>query len=311
MNRYIDLATTALALGIAVEPLLVKPCNVSRLWDRGNLTLGMFVFTALRAVRLFDNCLKDVKMGIFRFGKRIHDLVLDVFTLIGENTCIGTSILLVPIAYATYSMLYRGTPPSDIVSVCTYATFLVRKYSTYVDTLYFYKVLRTIAPSYTRRSIGEARCPDIYSHDYDIKIIRGNISLWEVFEESSQIDIVCAQVVDCYCDVIKLCNDIVRMLEDNKFIGKTLLVKLLLRYVDTMLLRKYGREIAFELCRILLELIQGAYDILDLAFVNNAYCRNVNLGSFADLIACALSLVVLDSLLKNDYDTFRKLISAR
>ncbi len=314
VDRYIDLATTALALGIALEPTLIKPCNVSRLWDRDGLTFSTFVLTALRALRVFDNCLQDVKSGVYRFGKRVHDLVTDILHLSGENTCTGTALLLIPIAYAIYHMLCRGVRKVDIISVCTYASYLVRHYSTYVDALYLYKTLRTVAPSYTkacRDYVSRLRCPDVYSPEYDTEIVRHNITLWDVLRESSQIDIVCAQVVDCYRDVLRLYNELRRALDRDRLVGKRLLASLLSRHIDTTLLRRHGRDHSLELCERLLTLLQQAYDVVDLILVHQTQCRSINLGAFADLIACALSLCALDSVMRDDYNTLRKLLSAR
>ena len=295
---YSILLASGIVLETAASP---KPGNVHRYRDYHDLMFEDFLLTGLVASHILY---KGVLRGrrIHReykvvYGDLIHDLVSYSMKLTGgSNTCLGTSLLIIPLAIAT-GYLLNNKEYIDPEKVARTSTFLLKNYSTVYDSIWFYRAVRKASPSYIRSSDKTEGYPNVYSKKYIRELISGNYSLWDIVEHSSKIDIVCKELVEGYPRSLYATKYLWSRLRKhgvwNKAVVETYL-KLLSMYIDTTILRKHGIDVAGYVKKKALEIAtyygeQKVWDMIE-SFDKELHSRGINPGSIADIIAVAISL---------------------
>ncbi len=291
---------TLLALGVSLEACSYpRPGNVHRLSDLDDMRLEDFVITGHVAQWcLYEGVLRGYR-GAFRFGDLIYEIVKTSKRLHGGgNTCLGTSILLVPMSLSIGYLLRRGER-IGAREVTTCATRLLMRWSTVEDSIYFYKAVRTAAPSYVRAWNPLPRLPDVFDEGFSEQLRARGLTLWRLLDACSAIDIVCREVVEMYPLTLKalsvLRGEVERSGSLNEAVVKTYM-SLLSEVLDTMVLRKLGLERALEVRRKARAALSCGSDILSAAQELDAELRRdgINPGSIADVVAACLSLYFVE-----------------
>lgn len=294
---YAVLLSTGIVLEVAGYP---KPGNVHRLKDLEDTRFEDFLVTGLVFVPyMYKGILRgyrglkdrrvvygDLIYGIVDTSLRIHG---------GGNTCLGSSLLLVPLAIGLGNLLHDGSDFS-IEELTLASSMLVSNYSTPYDSVYLYRAIRRVRPSYIKRSDETGEYPNVWEREFMRKLVEKNLRLWDILVYSSTRDIVAREVVDGYVKAKKTIRYIeeglMAGLDWNEIIVRSLL--LLLAYdVDTLIQRKYGAEAAKkvseqarEALRLRGEKFWRRVKTLDDEWSSRGY----NPGSTADILAAAISL---------------------
>ena len=296
INTHLE--AICLSAGVILEPLtLVKPGNVSRLVDLPDMGLRHFTISALAFPLVLKDCIVDSMEERYRIGYRILQLVRYATQIHGVNTCLGTAILHVPLAYA----LPRA---QDVEHMCELATEIVREHTSVEDTVYFYDAVRLVMPSYVAEKNPLPHLPDVRDPDYREKIIKMNLTLYRLLEECSKIDLVCRQLVSSYCTVLeakRLLEHYLNELRDPDLAIAATYLHVLAEYGDTMVAREHGEKI-HEMVRTgaretLNRLLQdrSVKPLLELDQEFRKY--RINPGTTADIIACTISLTVTEQVI--------------
>lgn len=299
-----------LALGIVLEvSAYPKPGNVHRFRDFSDTIYEDFLVTALTAVEpLFRGIRRGYKHGNsltmlkIVYGDIIYDLVsLSRRISGGGNTCLGTALMLTPIAVALGYELSRRNKICLEEMLQTSCKWL-KKYSTALDTVYLYKAIRVATPSYVRRSDHTNSYPNVWEKNYRRKIIEKNIKLWDILEYSSLFDIVARDIVECYPRSYKLAQYIYTRLKTHNIWNRAVVeayIYQLSNEIDTLILRKKGFKEALgvkESAEKIVKLCENSwlYCVDELRkFDEELSSRGINPGSTADIVATAISLYTL------------------
>ena len=297
---YAVLLSTGIVLEAAGYP---KPGNVHRLRDFKDTRFEDFLVTGLVFVPyLYRGILRGYK-GIegkkIIYGDLIYGIV-DTSLKIhgGGNTCLGSSLLLVPLAVGLGKLLRDGED-FDLEELTIASSMLVSNYSTPYDAVYLYRAVRRVKPSYIRQNDITNEYPNVWDKEFTRKLVEKNLRLWDILVYSSERDIVAKEVVEGYVKskkTVKYIEDsLLAGLDWNEVIVRSLLV--LLSYdVDTLVQRKHGVEAAkkvSEQAREILKLRNEKFwkqlRVLDEEWASKGY----NPGSTADILATAISLYAI------------------
>ncbi len=295
---------TALSAGIIIEPLtFIKPGNTSRAYD-AHIPLREFVYGCIPITVIVEECIKNSMNLKLMFGYYIYEISKISKSLIGENVCAGTSLMIIPLAAAVGYLLAKSYV-RDIYNITYVASKLVKKYSTCNDSIMLYKAIKVFNMSYVKARNLVPSLPDVYSIESEKDIVRDNIRLWDLLRYCAHVDLCSRQVVSYYEDVLEFFRYFKSMVDKVDIDIAILLTyyKILSRLGDTMILRKYGynvfrkvRNIAgrmYNICekdpRICIEESLRLHK----EFINN----HINPGSTADIVAVILSLYEVEKIL--------------
>ncbi len=293
-----------LVSGIFEEPITyLKPGNVCRISDT-HITLRTFIRGCIPTCTIVEECIYDSYRGYIKYGYYISKCLKESYKISGENTCLGTCIMLIPIAV---SIGYLKSIEDEITleKILQKATELLKRYSTCQDTIILYEALRKIKLSYVEKINPIPSLPDIHDRYYIEKIVREDITLWKLFKYCSHIDNCVRQTVTCYEDILELLKFFKNILRRYENIDNAILITYiysLARFGDTLILRKDGYEKYREIRKIAMRLyykienegLDKCYtDILK--FHEYLKERRLNPGSTADYIAVMLSLYNLEN----------------
>ena len=293
-----NLAAICLSTGVVLEPLtLIKPGNVSRLADLPDLGLHHFAVSSLAFPLILRDSVVDSIEGKYRIGYRIFQLVKYATQIHGVNTCLGTAILHVPLAYAL-------PKAQDVEHMCEMATEIVRNNTDVEDTVYLYDAVRLVTPSYVEKDNPLPHLPDVRDPDYREKIVRINLTLYRLLEECSRIDLVCRQLTSGYCTVLeakRLLEQYLNQLKDLDLAIAATYLHILAEHGDTMVAREHGEK-AQETVRAraretLTQLLQEK-SLKPLLELDQEFRKHrINPGTTADIIACTITLTVTEQVL--------------
>ncbi|NPA24191.1 MAG: hypothetical protein GXO23_07855 [Crenarchaeota archaeon] len=300
----VDVERLALSLssGIILEPLaLIKPGNTSRMYDT-HINLRDFVYGCTSIILTVKQCIEDSMRGKIMFGYYIYRTLELCKSLVNENTCAGTTLMIIPLSVAVGYLLSNDLP-KDVKYVTYMATKLLREHSTCNDTIMFYRALRLFNISYVRNRNFVPSLPSVYDDNYHYYIIRDGLNLWKLLKYCSHIDICSRQVITFYEDVLEMLRYFKMELLKNGNLDYTILLtyyRTLLKVGDTMVLREHSYS-AFKMlrdeARRLYELcIKDPSSCLHESeiFHNKLVKAGINPGSVADLVAVMLSLWKLE-----------------
>ena len=298
-----------LQLAIILEVSADKPGNVNLVVDFEGTRIEHFLASSIAAGPSFQDAayrgieiaegkrkIEDAGLGdLIRWG--IADI--DQWQR-GGNTLLGTIMLFAPIAVAA-----GMTPTTDNFkmdfSVLRKNMDAVIKASTAQDAVAVYEAIEIAKPS------GLNSAPDLNVKDKSskIRLLKENVSLYEVFKIASSYDDICLEWVKGFPITFDLAYPYLQneltLKDHNNAIVDTFL-KVLATNPDTFISRKVGLAKAQEVSK-------GAKEILALGGVESEIGKKAliafdnklreagngyNPGTTADIIAAALALTTLN-----------------
>jgi triphosphoribosyl-dephospho-CoA synthase len=298
--------SNCLELAMLLEVSAAKPGNV-------NLTVGFegtrvehFLASAVAATASFEEAArrgiavhhKKLSVNDVGIGQIIKRCVADINAWQkGGNTLLGTVILLVPIAVAA------GMTPTeenfDLTKLRENLRLTVES-TTAEDAVHLYEAIDLAKPS----GLGGAPDLDVNDPASKTRILRENVSLYEVFKIAASYDDICSEWVNNYSITFDLAYPyLMQQLERgdlNTAVVHTFL-KILSEHPDTFIARKVGvekaREVSLDAKKILelggLETSEGKKSIFEFDRKLRESGNKLNPGTTADLTAAALALCTL------------------
>jgi len=297
-----------LELAILLEVSADKPGNVNFMVGFEGTRVEHFLASAVVAGPSFEEAAhrgiavseKKLSVNDVGIGQIIKKCVADINAWQkGGNTILGTVILFVPIAVAAGMTPVKGNFDLDFSHLRENLKLTVES-TTAEDALHLYEAIDIAKPS------GLNGAPDLDVHDSHSKerILKENVSLYQVFKIAAGYDDVCAEWVNNYPITFNLAypylSEQLRSRDLNTAIVHTFL-KVLSEHPDTFIARKVGYEKA---CEISLD----AKKVMELGGVETSNGRKslrefdrklresrslLNPGTTADITAAALALCIL------------------
>lgn len=311
-GKIIEEYSILLSLGALLEVAgYPKPGNVHRLRDFNDIWFEDFLISS--HIILLNN-FKALKRGLKHRRQRysIGDLIYSSLTRSmmlhgGGNTCLGIALILHPLAYTSGVLLGEGEEPTA-ERIASSTPSVLREYTTPYDTVMFYKAVRRASPSYIRATDETGGYPNVWDEKYTEKILKHDITLYEILDYSSKRDLVASEIVSGYSNVLtgrKYLEEIHEKTTWNfavvgvfLYLGSTLL--------DTVVARSLGYNKAVEVRRSFLNMFKifertikrgSGYNLLldKLSRLDKQLANaNVRLGAIADLVAATISLYAVD-----------------
>jgi len=245
-----------------------------------------------------DKRLEACKIGM---GKLIKDCAIDVDAWQkGGNTIIGTVILFVPIAVAAGITTTKEDYFFDFSQLRKNVDLVVRS-TTALDSVHLYEALDIARPS----GLGDAPDLDVSNPSSKERLLKENVSLFEVFKIAQGYDDICYEWVNNYPIAFDLAFPYLKKQLEIKPLNVAVVhtfLKILAERPDTFITRKLGKEKAIEVsleARAVLELggLETAKGKQSLAAFDRKLRvkgNSTNPGTTADLTSAALALCTLD-----------------
>ena len=298
-----------LELAILLEASTEKPGNVTPTSSFEGTTCQHFLASAVAAAPSFREAayrgtqVAEGKLGVGEvgLGGLIKSCACDVDRWQrGGNTILGTIMLLMPIATAA-GMTPNGKDFALNFQVLRGNIDLTVKATTAWDSVHLYEAVDIAAPS------GLNKAPDLDVNDPRSKarLLKENVTLFEVFRLASAYDDICAEWVNNYAVTFDLAYPYMKKQLKEEPLNTTVVhtfLKILSERPDTFIARKMGKEKALEVsadAKAVLEL--GGLKTSEGRTSLKAFDRKLrqtqnkcNPGTTADLTAAALALATLD-----------------
>lgn len=297
-----------LSIGICLEvSAYPKPGNVHRFRDFKDIKFEDFLI----ASHVFQ---KYLSIGVRRgynlnkvknviCGDLIYYIVRDSMKISGGgNTCLGTSILITPISIATGFLISRGEEMSNVQKILSTASKIIRDYSTVKDSIYLYKAIKLVTPSYLKTTDDTNQYPNVYSKNFRRELIQKKATLWRILIESSKRDVISYELINSYPNVYSaykfLNSKLSRGYNWNSSIIDTYLYILSLG-IDSIVKRKFGEEMMKEISEAArnILLVGGSSSVKGYEKVvklDEYLCeKGINPGSSADIVATTISIYAL------------------
>ncbi len=309
MSHQAQHISECLQLAILLEVSTEKPGNVSLTSSFEGTTCQHFLASAVAAGPGFQEAayrgsqVSEGKLGISQvgLGQLIKTCASDVNSWQkGGNTILGTIMLFMPIAVAAGMTLGEKNCQMDF-SVLRRNIDLAVKSTTALDAVHLYEAVDIANPS------GLNKAPDLDVTDPHSKerLLKENVTLFEVFRLASAYDDICAEWVKNYPVTSDLAypylSEQLKTKPLNMAVVHTFL-KILSEHPDTFIARKVGKEKALEVsadARAVLELggletAKGKASLKRFDQKLRSTQNKCNPGTTADLTAAALALCTLD-----------------
>jgi len=300
--------SNCLELAILFEVTADKPGNVNLIMGFEGTNFEHFLASAVASAPFFEQAAErgvavsqgKIRISDIGLGRIIKDCVASINAWQhGGNTLLGTIILFSPIAVAAGMTPIREDGAFDLSELRKNLKLVVES-TTPEDAVDVYDAIKIANPS----GLGKAPKLDVSDPDSANRIIKENVTLYEVFKIASPYDNVCSEWVNNYpitFDVAYpyLKEQIRRTGEINGAVINTFL-KVLAEYPDTFIARKIGieraREVSSEAKNILqlgLKTSEGKQRLYMFDLKLRKEGNVLNPGTTADIIAAALALLVL------------------
>ena len=217
----------------------------------------------------------------------------------GGNTILGTIILLMPMAVAAGITPDKKLCGPDLTVLRRNIELTVKSTSAW-DSVHLYEAIALANPS----GLNKASDLDVNDSHSRERLIKENITLFNVFRLSSSWDDICYEWVNNYAITFDLAYPYLMYQIKNKSPNTAVVhtfLKILAERPDSFIARKIGKEIAHKVS-------YEAKTVLDLGGLDTAEGRNKlkrfdaqlrvqenkrNPGTTADLTAAALALCTL------------------
>lgn len=297
-----------LELAILLEVSAEKPGNVNLASSFEGTICQHFLASAVAAGPSFQEAAnrgilvaeKKIGVGEVGLGQLIKTCVADVNAWQrGGNTILGTIMLFAPIAVAA------GMTPTN--ENCAFDFSVLRKNidgavksTTALDSVHLYEAVEIANPS----GLNDAPDLDVTDPHSKERLIRENVSLFEVFKIASAYDDVCAEWTNNYPVTFDLAYPYLTEQLKSKPLNTAVVhtfIKILSERPDTFIVRKVGKEKAADVssdAKAVLEL--GGLETEKGKKSLRAFDKKLRLsqnkcnpGTTADLTAAALALCTL------------------
>jgi triphosphoribosyl-dephospho-CoA synthase len=297
-----------LELAILLEVSAEKPGNVNLTSGFEETTCQHFLASAVAAGPSFQEAayrgtlVAEKKLGIGEvgLGQLIKTCASDVSAWQrGGNTILGTIMLFMPIAVAA-GMTQAKPDYSLDFSLLRKNIDLAVKSTTALDSVHLYEAVAIANPS----GLNDAPDLDVTDPRSKERLIKENVTLFEVFKIASGYDDICAEWVHNYPVTFDLAYPYLMDQLNSKPLNTAVVhtfLKILSERPDTFIARKVGREKAEEVssdAKAILEL--GGLEIEKGQKSLTAFDKKLRLsqnkcnpGTTADLTAAALALCTL------------------
>lgn len=297
-----------LQLAILLEVSVDKPGNVNFTSSFKGTACQHFLASAIAAGPTLQEAacrgisVAEKKLGISNvgLGQLIKSCASDVNSWQrGGNTILGTIMLFTPIAVAT------GMTPTDKnysldVSVLRKNIDLAIKSTTARDSVHLYEAVDIAGPS----GLNEAPDLDVTDPRSKERLIRENVTLFEVFKIASTYDDICAEWVNNYPVTFDLAYPYLMEQLKTKLFNTAVVhtfLKILSERPDTFIARKVGKEkaglVSSDAKTVLelggLETEKGRKNLQQFDKKLRSSQNKLNPGTTADLTSAALALCVL------------------
>lgn len=295
----------AVLLEVSAYP---KPGNVHRTADFKETIYEHFLASAVALAPSFRSAAQKgvlmaqgkIHLDEIRTGKIIKDGVGQVKAWqSGGNTLLGTIILLTPIAAAA-GMTLTEEPFS--ISRLRKNIKLIAESTTPIDAVKVYEAISIAEPG----GLGKAPKLDVADPASKQKILRDNVTLFDVFEISSSWDSISSEWVNNYSITFGLGYpyfvEILEKTNDVNIATVHAFLKILSEVPDTLVARKMGsaraKEISIQAKKVLeagaLTTQKGREKLFQFDNKLRDPKHRLNLGTTADLTAAVLAVSVLD-----------------
>jgi triphosphoribosyl-dephospho-CoA synthase len=297
-----------LQLAIILEVTAEKPGNVNLTSSFEETTCQHFLASAIAAGPTFQQAASrgqqvlDGQLGVgeLGLGQLIKTCVCDVNAWQrGGNTILGTIMLLVPIAAAAGMTPEKKNFSLDLSGMRKNLDLAVRATSAW-DSVHLYEAVDIASPSGLNKS-AELDVTDPASKE---RLIRDNVSLFEVFKIGAGYDDVANEWVNNYPVTFDLAHPYLNTQLKTKPLNTAVVhtfLKILSERSDTFIARKVGKEKASEVSAdakaVLmlggLETKKGKLCLVEFDKKLRLTQNKCNPGTTADLTASALALCTL------------------
>jgi len=285
-----------------------KPGNVHRAADFQETRYEHFLASAVALAPNFRNVAQKgvliaqgkINLDELEIGKMIKDAVEQVKAWqSGGNTLLGTIILLTPIAVAAGITLAEGL---FSVSRLRKNIRLVTESTTPMDAANVYDAISLVNPG----GLGKAPKLDVADPASKQKILKDNVTLFDVLKISSPWDSVSSEWVNNYSITFDLGYPyFANMLEKTNDVNIATVhtfLKILSEVPDTLVAKKLGsaraKEISIQAKKVLkagaLTTQEGREKLLQFDNKLRDPKHRLNPGTTADLTAAVLAVAVLD-----------------
>ena len=297
-----------LELAILLEVSAEKPGNVNFTSGFEGTRCEHFLASAVAAGPSFQEAayrgisVAENKLGISEvgLGQLIKTCAADVNAWQkGGNTILGTIMLFVPIAVAAGMTPTKKNYAFDL-SLLRKNIDLAVKSTTALDSVHLYEAVDIANPS----GLNDAPDLDVTDPRSKERLIKENVSLYEVFKIASGYDDVCSEWVHNYPVTFDLAYPYLMEQLKSKPLNTAIIhtfLKILSERPDTFIARKVGKEKAQEVssdAKAILELggletAKGKKSLKQFDKKLRLSKNKCNPGTTADLTAAALALCTL------------------
>jgi triphosphoribosyl-dephospho-CoA synthase len=298
-----------LELAILFEVSADKPGNVNLITGFEGTRYEHFLASAVAAAPYFELAAergvsvlqREIGISDVGLGRIIKDCVADIDTWQrGGNTLLGTVILLLPIAVAA-GMTNTKEEYIFEISKLRENLKLVVESTTSEDAVNVYEAIKIAKPS----GLGKAPELDINDPDSVNRIVKENVSLFQVFKIAAGYDMVCSEWVHNYPITFDVAYPwLIGQFRNTKDLNVAIIhtfLNVLAEYPDTFISRKIGvgkaREVSSMAKEVLklggLETVRGRESLREFDLMLRKSSNLLNPGTTADIIAAALALCTL------------------
>jgi triphosphoribosyl-dephospho-CoA synthase len=297
-----------LELAMLLEVSAAKPGNVTFAMGFEGTRVEHFLASAVAANAWFEEAAnrgiavleKTLSVGDVGMGWIMKECAADINAWQkGGNTLLGTVMLLVPLAVAAGMTPTGENFGFDLARLRKNLRLAVES-TTAEDAVYLYEAIDIAKPS----GLNVASDLDVNDPASKQRLLKENVSLFEVFKIASGYDDICSEWVRNYPITFGLAYPYLKMQLERGNLNTAVVhtfLKILSEHPDTFIARKAGvekaRQVSLEAKRALelgsLETQDGKKSVLELDRRLRESGNRLNPGTTADLTAAALALCTL------------------
>ena len=282
----------AFTLGPLLEAVTPKPGNVNRFRDFEDLTLYHFLFGNVAVVDILYEATEvgklirrgDYQLSEANIGEMIKRAVQNAKAVQDANPNFGIIALEIPLVIALVISRH-------IYDAREIAKRLI-EHSTVRDTMEFYKAIRIANPKGVKSGVKY----DVYDENVFDELFKDRINLKRLAEISCERELIFCEWINGYELSYKTFLRLKELTEEFSLEEAVVrvFIKLLASTPDTLIIRKAGKAEAELVMRKAREVLEEnlSIDEFDSFLREKGDLRNP--GSLADIMAIALSLLILD-----------------